>query len=77
MLVVHYIITFEWKVGLTDSSIYMGKIHEVSTEGSNIVEEGFPLDMSNHDEMVEVRNTIANDLWEKYTSRRANRGARV
>ena len=42
----------------------------------NIV-EGIPLDMSNHDEMVEVRNTIANELWEKYTSRRANRGARV
>ncbi|PWA35256.1 hypothetical protein CTI12_AA611290 [Artemisia annua] len=58
-------------------NLYGEDYHEVSTEGSNIVEEGIPLDMSNHDEMVEVRNKIANDLWEKYTSRRANRGARV
>ena len=58
-------------------NLYGEDYDEVSTEGSNIVEEGIPLDISNHDEMVEVRNTIANELWEKYTSRRANRGARV
>nr|GEW19071.1 protein ALP1-like [Tanacetum cinerariifolium] len=52
-------------------NLYGEDYDEVQTEGSNIVEEGLPLNMTNNDEMVQVRNEIANDLWEKYTSRRA------
>lgn len=39
-------------------------------EGLNVVQEGFPLDMTGQDEMIQVRDSIADMLWEKYTQRR-------
>ena len=38
-----------------------------------VVQEGFPLDMTGQDEMVQVRDSIADMLWEKYTQHRQRR----
>ena len=39
-------------------------------ESLQVVQEGFPLDMTSQDEMLQVRDSIADMLWEKYTQRR-------
>lgn len=35
-----------------------------------LVQEGFPLDIMSQDEILQVRDLIADMLWEKYTQRR-------
>ena len=36
---------------------------------SNIVQEGFSLDMTNNDEMFQERESIANSPWNNYNAR--------
>ncbi|XP_074322880.1 uncharacterized protein LOC141659852 [Apium graveolens] len=50
-------------------TIYGQDYLEVPGEGSNVVQEGFPLDMTNHDKMIQVRESIANNLWNHHTTR--------
>ncbi|KAL7586506.1 hypothetical protein Lser_V15G37054 [Lactuca serriola] len=49
---------------------YGGENFQELTEGFNVVQEGFPLDMTDQDEMLQVRDSIANMLWERHTQRR-------
>ncbi|XP_074337379.1 uncharacterized protein LOC141674567 [Apium graveolens] len=42
--------------------IYGQDYLEVPGESSNVVQEGYILDMTNHDKMVQVRESIANNL---------------
>ena len=46
-------------------------IQEVQ-ESSQVVQVGFPIDMTSQDEMLQVRDSIADMLWEKYTRRRGH-----
>lgn len=50
-------------------TIYGQDYMEVPGESSNVVQEGYTLDMTNYDEMVQVRQSIANNLWSNYNSR--------
>ncbi|GKB94997.1 ALP1-like protein, partial [Tanacetum coccineum] len=43
---------------------------EVASENLNIVEEGIPINMTDNDEMAQVRDYIANSLWDHHMSRR-------
>lgn len=52
---------------------YGGENFQELTEGFNVVQEGFPLDMTDQDEMLQVRDSIANMLWERHTQRRRGR----
>ncbi|KAK9047825.1 hypothetical protein SSX86_033213 [Deinandra increscens subsp. villosa] len=45
---------------------------EVPSERSNVVQEGHLLDMTDNREMLQVRTSITNALWDKYTSRRSS-----
>ena len=42
-------------------------------ESLQVVQDGFPLDMTGQDEMLQVRDSIDDMLWEKYTHRRQRR----
>ncbi|GJX85265.1 ALP1-like protein [Tanacetum coccineum] len=42
---------------------------EVASENLNIVEEGIPINMTDNDEMAQVRDSIANSLWDHHMSR--------
>ncbi|GKF97630.1 hypothetical protein Tco_0293451, partial [Tanacetum coccineum] len=44
---------------------------EVASENLNIVEEGIPINMTDNDEMAQVRDYIANSLWDYHMSHRA------
>ena len=44
-------------------------IQEVQ-ESSQVVQEMFPIDLTSQYDMLQVRDSIADMLWEKYTRRR-------
>nr|XP_043639264.1 protein ALP1-like [Erigeron canadensis] len=46
---------------------------EVPRESSNVIQEGFSFDMTDNNEMLQVRASITNALWDKYMSRRQSR----
>ena len=50
-------------------TIYGEDYLEVPGERSNTVQEGFSLDMTNNDEMLQKRESIANSLWNNYNAR--------
>ena len=50
-------------------TIYGEDYLEVPCERSNTVQEGFSLDMTNNDEMLQKRESIANSLWNNYNAR--------
>ncbi|GJY19462.1 ALP1-like protein [Tanacetum coccineum] len=46
---------------------------EVASENLNVVEEGIPINMTDNDEMAQVRDYIANSLWDHHMSHRRAR----
>lgn len=51
-------------------TIYGQDYFEVPGERSNVIQEGFTLDMTNYDKMIQVRESIVNNLWNHYRARR-------
>lgn len=49
---------------------------EVPGESSNVVQEGFPIDMTDNSEILQVRASITDALWDKYSSSRRSRTQR-